>query len=91
MLLHHVYFPIDYILPFYLRILVPNLSVGNTNCNEGEKLQIKDCCTESSPCDEGQGDCDNDKECKGNLVCGKNNCDNLKFPWRGTDCCEIGE
>ena len=31
-------------------------------------------CSETHPCDEGEGDCDNDRECDGSLVCGKNNC-----------------
>ncbi len=28
-------------------------------------------------CDEYEGDCDDDNDCNGNLVCGKNNC--LKY------------
>ena len=35
------------------------------------------------PCGEGQGDCDNDTECEGSLVCGHMNCLNNNF----TDCC----
>merc|ERR1711942_172542 len=30
-----------------------------------------------SPCSLGQGDCDDDSECLGNLVCGLNNCRNF--------------
>ena len=35
------------------------------------------------PCKEGQGDCDNDTECEGSLVCGQMNCLNSTI----SDCC----
>ena len=35
------------------------------------------------PCEEGKGDCDDDTECEGSLVCGHNNCINST----STDCC----
>ena len=35
------------------------------------------------PCGEGQGDCDDDTECEGSLVCGHMNCMNSTV----TDCC----
>ena len=57
-------------------------------CNEGMTQDIKACCSISNPCFEGQGDCDDDSECLGNLVCGSENCDNSKFPSISTDCCE---
>jgi len=49
------------------------------------------CCSSSSPCNLGGGDCDFDSECAGSLTCGSNNCQN-DFP-SGTwsyqaDCCE---
>ena len=56
------------------------------------------CCTPENPCDEGEGDCDgpgdgglNDGHagCKGDLVCGTNNC--LQFGayfHPKDDCCE---
>ena len=35
-------------------------------------------------CGEGDGDCDDDSECAGSLVCGQDNC-----PWAdGDDCCK---
>ena len=50
------------------------------------------CCTSSNQCYEGEGDCDTDSDCFGDLKCGdgngfENNCDtSLGFP--GThDCC----
>ena len=50
--------------------------------------EIGECCDDSHPCLEGQGDCDNDAECLGVLVCGADNCDRSKFPTIGTNCCE---
>ena len=35
------------------------------------------------PCHEGQGDCDDDSECEGSLICGQMNCINSTV----TDCC----
>ena len=34
-----------------------------------------------------KGDCNSDNECKGNLICGKNNCKNSLFDLND-DCCE---
>jgi len=64
----------------------------------GRNYNGKRCCTPENPCDEGEGDCDgpgdggvNDGHagCKGNLVCGSNNC--LQFGayfHPKDDCCE---
>ena len=49
--------------------------------------EVKHCCTSGKPCGLAQGDCDRDSECKGDLVCGKNNCGSA-FSWRFADCCE---
>lgn len=38
-------------------------------------------CTVECPCNLGQGDCDSDEECRGNLVCGTNNA--IDFPHPG--------
>ena len=47
------------------------------------------CCSSSNPCDLNQGDCDNDSECSGDLVCGKDNC---PFPFPSdADCCVFGK
>jgi len=52
------------------------------------------CCSESFPCAQGGGDCDNDDQCQGSLVCGADNCardfsSNGHNPnWAtGADCC----
>ena len=45
------------------------------------------CCTQQNPCNKGEGDCDNDHDCKGHLICKENSCfHNLGFP-EGSDCC----
>ena len=53
-------------------------------CDVGKKCICKqnDFCTKL-PCQEGQGDCDNDNECEGTLVCGDMNCMNITI----ADCC----
>ena len=48
------------------------------------------CCTETNPCEEGDGDCDLDSQCSGDLVCGIDNC-NLEGLSRFNsrhDCCK---
>lgn len=51
------------------------------------------CCAEGGDCGMGEGDCDNDGECRGNLVCGNNNCRDMN-PGEGypadADCCTSG-
>ena len=41
-------------------------------------------CTHNTPCHEEVGDCDENEDCKGSLVCGSNNCKNGPS---GLDCC----
>ena len=48
---------------------------SNSGCDG--KLPGRDgegCCTTSNTCEIGEGDCDSDSECTGNLVCGTDNC-----------------
>ena len=47
---------------------------------------FKECCSKDKPCGVGQGDCDHDDECVGDLKCGNNNC--VGFPSPKADCCE---
>ena len=43
------------------------------------------CCSSSRQCGLGEGDCDDDEDCSGDLVCGTDNC----AAGRATlDCCE---
>ena len=63
---------------------------ANNGCDAGSHDEIQECCDANHPCKEGQGDCDHDSECLGNLVCGNGNCDKSKFPSNDTDCCTKG-
>ena len=55
----------------------------------------ENCCKSypsSKRCSKGEGDCDNDDECAGSLVCGSNNCAGSGFWGNGgfthqDDCC----
>lgn len=48
-----------------------------------------DCCTSNSPCEEKDGHCNNDGDCKDALVCGTDNCQFVgSFDFEtGDDCC----
>ena len=49
------------------------------------------CCTEDNPCTEGDGDCDTDDQCIGQLRCGENNCGlngTIGYFEAESDCCE---
>ena len=59
-------------------------------CSGGSWNETNNCCTSESPCNLGQGDCDNDGECEGNLVCGNNNCGD-NFLWESADCCIVDQ
>ena len=50
------------------------------------------CCTKEHPCSQWEGDCDNDDDCKDDLVCGSNNCPRKTgFEWdQYDDCCFQG-
>jgi len=47
------------------------------------------CCHPGHQCYLGEGDCDRDSDCHGNLVCGDNNCAGPGFD-ATDDCCRIG-
>jgi len=63
----------------------------------GRNYGQRRCCTPHNPCDEGEGDCDGsgdgsddgNKGCKGDLVCGSNNCKQFgHYYHEKDDCCE---
>ena len=59
----------------------------NPSCADGSGGTA--CCTSSNKCGVGEGDCDLDADCIGNLRCGIDNCDtSLGFP-SNYDCCYI--
>ena len=45
------------------------------------------CCTSANPCSIGEGDCDSDDQCYGDLKCGLDNC--IGFGDSGADCCML--
>ena len=64
----------------------------NKNCNPNTSgFKYKgECCTKEKPCGLGEGDCDKDEDCIGELVCRdkKNSCINDLFS-KEADCCEL--
>merc|ERR1711970_1439706 len=59
----------------------------------GSNYDGRRCCTPDNPCDEGEGNCDSpgdgDRGCKGDMVCGRNNCKQYGFWYHEKDdCCE---
>ena len=66
------------------------LGKGKRGCTGGKG--DGECCESDDPedekCEEGQGDCDKDDGCAGDLVCGKNNCREYhKDAGPKEDCC----
>ena len=60
---------------------------GNPDCNPNTWSSYDgDCCSVDYPCAVGEGDCDTDAQCVGDLKCGSNNCGAL-FPNPDVDCC----
>ena len=47
-------------------------------------------CSLAKPCPLGEGDCDSDDECQGDLVCGYKNCDGSQYG-ANDDCCKGGK
>ena len=61
-----------------------NFGTNTGPCTTSDKCLCRqnDFCAKT-PCSEGQGDCDDDTECEGSLICGHLNCMNSAV----TDCC----
>ena len=61
-------------LMFYMAsaLGISGVAASSKNCTASNNDQS--CCTSSSPCGLREGDCDNDQECAGDLVCGIDNC-----------------
>merc|ERR1712227_570609 len=74
------------------------LKPGEDQRCAGRNFQGRRCCTPENPCDEGEGDCDGPGDggqhdghegCKGDLVCGSNNCKKFGHYFHAKDdCCE---
>jgi len=76
---------------------VPSSPPPGQRC-AGRNYNGQRCCTPDNPCGEGEGDCDGhgdggrsdgDRGCKGDLVCGRNNCKKFgSYYHEKDDCCE---
>eukprot|EP00092_Neocalanus_flemingeri_P077976 GFUD01096910.1.p1 GENE.GFUD01096910.1~~GFUD01096910.1.p1 ORF type:complete len:293 (-),score=50.19 GFUD01096910.1:92-970(-) len=75
----------------------PLLPPDGQRCR-GRNYGERRCCTPEEPCDEGEGDCDGREDgsehdgnrgCRGDLVCGSNNCKKFGLYYHDKDdCCE---
>ena len=74
-----------------------NLIINNTfleinflpGTNGRKNIGQEKCCSPEFPCNEGEGDCEDDEECSEDLVCGVNNCKQFgDFFHERDDCCE---
>merc|ERR1711970_1225135 len=63
---------------------------GGYGLPEGACKGGDSCCSVGSPCQAGEGDCDSDDHCVGDLQCGENNCDRKSYSsFDATDdCCQ---
>jgi len=79
-------------------LLGPTQPPAGQRCS-GRNFNGRRCCTPANPCDLGEGDCDgpldggvNDGHagCKGDLVCGSNNCKKFGLYFHEKDdCCDL--
>ena len=60
---------------------------NQVSCTGGSREDMHGCCTKKNPCSIGEGDCKDNDDCEGDLICGQNNCDD-KFTWDSADCCK---
>merc|ERR1712141_260612 len=58
---------------------------GLTSCTLSNGYATGSCCNSGNLCDVDEGDCDEDSDCDGDLICGTNNCES-PFP-SSHDCC----
>ena len=61
-------------------------NVQPTGCHNGNAGESS-CCSNSNQCLAGEGDCDDNNDCIGNLQCGQNNCDKELGFNSDSDCC----
>jgi hypothetical protein len=54
---------------------------------QGRNVDKGICCSRNTPCVEGAGDCEDDADCNGDLVCGQNNCKQFGYFFHEEDDC----
>ena len=69
--------------PFHNSDFCRKLLEYSSGCNG---KNVSDCCTPLKQCGVGEGDCETDADCVGQLKCGTDNCDKTQYP-ENTDCC----
>ena len=75
-----------------IRFILPLIESTSKCDGQLSEKESEECCSESNTCEIGEGDCDKDSECTGNLVCGTDNCKSIFGHGSKTqDCCEEGE
>ena len=67
-----------------IQILICHSFILDCACCDGGNW----CCSQSSPCIVGEGDCDDNGDCALNLICGQDNCVGDTFHWTD-DSCEL--
>ena len=65
-----------------------NFLTGDVTC-DGTQADMWSCCSSSALCGEGEGDCDGDSHCFGNLKCGVDNCIGFGSSASAADCCYL--
>ena len=84
-----------YDFSFALKRLKTNALIDPSRDCRGSPSTDWNCCSDAFPCMEGQGDCDEDSQCEGDLTCGADNClsdfSTSSSNWvTGADCCTSG-
>ena len=80
------YYIYIYISDFIIVCFNSFISLSKPECIPATWLYYDtSCCTDEIPCRVGEGGCDKDSQCKGDLFCGSNNCGS-EFP-SSADCC----
>ena len=59
-----------------------------TDCCHIATVGDEDFCTTDEPCGVDEGDCDDDDECRNDLICGLSNCPDSLDVSSAIDCCE---
>ena len=61
---------------------------SNTDCCQIANVGDEDFCTIYDPCEEDEGNCNKNDECRDDLICGLDNCPNSLGFSSEVDCCE---
>ena len=63
--------------------------LGNPKCNPNTWTEYQDgCCSREEPCGVNEGDCNDDSECFGSLICSRSFCPDTRFHVRASCCAQ---